>query len=113
MLATLILKYDKKSFNVKNKRLQYKYCNGYIIRAHARSRKRLNPTLFPHLSHAKPMLNLHSVRAGVSCSVKTITLALASTLIKVNLMQAQVKMLKLSEHFEYKKCLHIFPNIHV
>ena len=28
-------------------------------------------------------------------------------------MQAQVKMLELSEHFEYKKCLHIFPNIHV
>ena len=37
--------------------LQYSFHDGYIVRSNARSRKRLNPTLFPRLSHAKPALN--------------------------------------------------------
>ena len=77
--------------------LQYSFHDGYIVHSNARSRKRLNPTLFPHLSHAKPMLNPRSARAGISCSVKTITLALASALIQAHLIQFQVKMLELSK----------------
>ena len=77
--------------------IQYSFHDGYIVRSNAQSRKRLNPTLFPRLSHAKPTLNPRSARAGISCSVKTITLALASTLIQAHLMQSQVKMLELSE----------------
>ena len=77
--------------------IQYSFHDGYIIRSNARSRKRLNPTLFPRLSHAKPTLNPRSARAGISCSVKTITLTLASTHIQAHLMQSQVKMLELSE----------------
>ena len=66
--------------------VQYKYRDGYmyIVCAHARSRKRLNPTLFPRLSHAKSALNPCSVHAWISCSVKTITLVLASTLIQAH-----------------------------
>ena len=37
--------------------LQYSFHEGYIVRSNARSRKRLNPTLFPRLSHAKPALS--------------------------------------------------------
>ena len=37
--------------------VQYSFHDGYIVRSNARSRKRLNPTLFPRLSHAKPALN--------------------------------------------------------
>ena len=37
--------------------IQYSFHDGYIIRYNARSRKRLNPTLFPRLSHAKPALS--------------------------------------------------------
>ena len=37
--------------------LQYSFHDGYIVRSNARSRKRLNPTLFPRLSHAKSALS--------------------------------------------------------
>ena len=56
--------------------LQYRYHDGYIVRSHVLCEK----DQIRHYSRAYPTLNPHSDCAGISCSVKTITLVLASTL---------------------------------